>query len=483
MSSKIKWILKGLKAERTNTVLSIFLFVVQAAVLSMIIMFSGGDRITEALANTVHLDLAYRNEFLASPNYSPDIKQGDPYRSIHEFTELDPEGYYTYFSMLKNGLRELGQSTDVSYYNFNITAMVRTPGLKRGAGDDPPGHLDIVFDTVFGIEDFSFFEVNDIGFESCSSSELSEDSLFVPLGSQIRLSDGTLRPVKLGDSVELIGPSDSKRHTFTIQGIYNDGFRFDYSYGFDDRFVNSSGIVVANISIEKYLLDANDLRTLRSMQLNHPTYRLSHYSRFDSFVHRMDKIVSDLESFARYNGYNDPQLKVQRSGTLKTLEGIKGAAALYSGVLTVVELMLTVLLSGFLYYLVSKKKRELVIFYSLGERKCGVGLRNSMYFGATGAVGALIGCVPGYFLCKMLSDTVVRNSLRIQSELLRYSYYGRTMIKTLYQIGVSELGAGAVVKYALFTVLITLIITAVISFISTFALLRGNVRESIAGGN
>ena len=57
------------------------------------------------------------------------------------------------------------------------------------------------------------------------------------------------------------------------------------------------------------------------------------------------------------------------------------------------------------------------------------------------------------------------------------------MIKTLYQIGVSELGAGAVVKYALFTVLITLIITAVISFISTFALLRGNVRESIAGGN
>ncbi|MBQ9826704.1 MAG: hypothetical protein IJM61_05955, partial [Firmicutes bacterium] len=185
----------------------------------------------------------------------------------------------------------------------------------------------------------------------------------------------------------------------------------------------------------------------------------------------------------RSNGYNAPHLAEQQSGALKALGNVRGAAGLYNGIFAVVELMLIALLSGFLYYLVSKKKREMFIYYSLGEGKAAVGLRNSMFFGMAGAVGALIGCIPGYFLCRMLSNAVARNSLRIQSELLRYSYYGRTMIKTLDQIEISELDAGTVVKYVVFTILLTLVITAVIVFISTFVLMRGNVRENIGGGD
>ena len=482
MIGKIKRIFRGLKAEKANTILMVFLFVVQAAVLSMMIMFSGGDRITETLAKTVHLDLAYSNDFLASPHYVPDM-DSDPYKGVYEFVERDPEGYYSYFKTIKDGLRELGQGSDVSYYNFNIITMMKAPGFKRLPGSDQSEYSEYILEPVYGIEDFRFFEVNDIGFESCSLEELTEDSLFVPSGAQIRLSDGTLRPVQLADRVELINPSGSKSHTFTVQGIYSNDFRFDYSYGFDDSFINSSGLVVSNASIEKYLYDDQDRTALLTTQINHPVYRLSHYSRLESFESKMDQFASDLQTFAKNRGYNAPHLAVQQSGTLKTLGSIKGAAALYSGVFTAVELMLIVLLSGFLYYLTSKKKREMFIYYSLGEGKAAVGLRNSMYFGMAGVAGALIGCIPGYFLCRMLSNAVARNSLKIQSELLRYSYYGRTMIKTLDQIEISELDAGTVVKYVLFTVLLTLVITAVIAFISTFVLMRGNVRENIGGGD
>lgn len=482
MKGKIRGILRGLTAEKANTLLMAFLFAAQAAVLSMILMFSGGGRITEALAKTVKLDVAYSNDFFAAPHYAPDVKS-EPYPAIYELIDADPPGFCDYFNTIKDGMRELGQSGDVSYYNFNIITAVTAPGLKRLPGADLPGSSVSMLESVFGIEDFRFFEINDIGFESCGPEELTEDSLFVPAGAQIRLSDGTLRPVQMGDKVELSNPGGSKSHTFTVQGIYKNDFRFDYSFGFDDRFINTSGIVVSNISIEKYLFDGNDETTLMSTQINHPVYRLSHYSRIASFEEKMEQFARDMKSYAKNNGLNAPQLKIQQTEALKSLGGIKGVAGLYSGVFAAVELMLIVLLSGFLYYLTSKKKREMFIYCSLGEGKAAVGLRNSMFFGMAGAVGALIGCIPGYFLCRMLSNAVARNSLRIQSELLRYSYYGRTMIKTLDQIEISELDAGTVVKYVLFTVLLTLVITAVIAFISTFVLMRGNVRENIGGGD
>ena len=482
MIGKIRRILLGLKAEKANTLLMVFLFVVQAAVLSMMLMFSGGDRIAETLLKTVKLDLAFRNDFFSAPRYEADVKS-DPYMAVYEFVEHDPEGYYTYLNTIKDGMRQLGQSDDVSYCNFNITTSVKTPGFKRVPGMEPADYNSIMLDYVFGIESFQFFEVNDIGFESFSSVELTEDSLFVPSGAQIRLPDGSLRPAELGDSVEITNPSGSRSHIFTIQGIYSNDFRFDYSYGFDDSFINSSGIVVSNRSIEKLLFDAQDMITLRTTRLNHPVYRLSNYSRLYSFESRMDQFASDLQAFARSNGYNAPHLAEQQSGALKALGNVRGAAGLYNGIFAVVELMLIALLSGFLYYLVSKKKREMFIYYSLVEGKAAVGLRNSMFFGMAGAVGALIGCIPGYFLCRMLSNAVARNSLRIQSELLRYSYYGRTMIKTLDQIEISELDAGTVVKYVVFTIMLTLVITAVIVFISTFVLMRGNVRENIGGGD
>ena len=167
----------------------------------------------------------------------------------------------------------------------------------------------------------------------------------------------------------------------------------------------------------------------------------------------MEKFAQDMQSFSKDNGLKAAQLKVQQTEALKSLGNIRGVAGIYSVVFAVVELMLLVLLAGFLYYLASKKKREMYIYYSLGEDKKDVALRTSMFFGTAGAAGALIGCIPGYFLSRMLNSAVASNSLKIQSELLRYSYYGRTMIKTLDQIEISELDAGTVVKYVLFTVL------------------------------
>ena len=482
MKGKIRGILRGLTAEKANTLLMVFLFAAQAAVLSMILMFSGGGRITEALAKTVKLDVAYSNDFFAAPHYAPDVKS-EPYPAIYELIDADPRGFCDYFNAIKDGMRELGQSGDVFYYNFNIITAVTAPGLKRLPGADLPGSSVSMLESVFGIEDFRFFEVHDIGFESCSSEELTEDSLFVPVGAQVRLSDGTLCPVQMGDKVELSNPGGSKSHTFTVQGIYKNDFRFDYSFGFDDRFINTSGIVVSNISIEKYLFDGNDETTLMSTQINHPVYRVSHFSRIASFEEKMEQFARDMKSYAKNNGLNAPQLKVQQTEALKSLGGIKGVAGLYSVVFAVVEIMLIVLLAGFLYYLASKKKHEMYIYYSLGEDKKAVALRSSLYFSTAGAAGALIGCIPGYFLSRMLSSAVARNSLKIQSELLRYSYYGRIMIKTLDQLSFESLGAGDILKYVLFTVLITLVITAVIVFISTFTLMRGNMRDNIGGGD
>ena len=482
MKGKIRGILRGLMAEKANTLLMIVLFAAQAAVLSMILMFSGGGRIAESLAKTVKLDIAYSNDFMASPHYNPDAKT-DPYPTMYELIDSDPEGFCKYLSAIKDGMRALGQSDDISYYNFNIITAVTAPGFKRLPGADLPGSSGIALENLFGIENFSFFEINDIGFDSCSSQELTEDSLFVPAGAQIRLSDGSLRPVQLGDKVEITNPGGTLRHTFTVQGIYRSEFRFDYSYGFDDSFINSSGIVVPNKSIEKYLFDEKDAITLRSTIINHPVYRLSHYSRISSLEEKMEKFALDMKSFAKDGGLNAPQLKLQQTEAIRSLGSIKGVANLYSGVFAVVELMLLVLLAGFLYYLVSKKKREMYIYYSLGEDKKAVALRSSLYFGTAGAVGALIGCIPGYFLSRMLSSAVARNSLKIQSELLRYSYYGRSMIKALDQLSFEGLGAGDILKCVLFTVLITLVITAIIVFISTFILMRGNMRDNIGGGD
>ena len=482
MKGKIRGILRGLMAEKSNTMLMVILFALQAAVLSMILMFSGGGRITEALAGSVKLDIAYSNSFMASPHYEPNIKT-DPYMAINELIDSDPKGFYKYLTTLKDGLRDLGQSSDSSYYNFNLVTTVMAPGFKRLPGADLPGSSEIMLENVFGIESFRFFEINDIGFESCSSEELTEDSLFVPAGAQIRLTDGSLRPVQLGDKVELSNPGGSLRYTFTVQGIYRTDFRFDYSYGFDDIFINSSGIVVSNISIEKHLLDENDAITLRSTRINHPVYRISHYSRISSFEVKMERFAQDMQSFSKDNGLNAPQLKVQQTEALKSLGNIRGVAGIYSVVFAVVGLMLLVLLAGFLYYLASKKKREMYIYYSLGEDKKDVALRTSMFFGTAGAAGALIGCIPGYFLSRMLNSAVASNSLKIQSELLRYSYYGRTMIKELDQIEIANIGAFGIVKYILLTVLLTLLIATVITFISTFVLMKGSVREQIGGGD
>lgn len=480
MLRQLRRIAHGWRAEKADTLLTALVFLLFAALLSLTLMFSGGSAVAEKLSQTIPFNFRYENRFLFGPRYQ--ASRGEPYLNLRDFAEAAPEDYLKTMGRMLDGFEELGHDARVSSYNYGIYLNLYCSRFPAEDETAPEDGFTSGFDRFFGASGLRFFEDNGLELLSNSNPDgFNEDGIFVPDTCLVPASDGkSTRPMQPGDRVYFYTSSGEYIRTLTVQGVYHFQKKFDYNYG-EDVFFNSGCSVILNDTIRSSFLNNPADVSVMEPRINYPIFRVIDYRDFDGFRQRMQSFYSEFRAWCIENEVNMPALFPIAPQFQNVLRSAQSMSRLYSIVLIVVAGMLVVLMAGLLYYLISKKKREMFLYFSLGAKKREIARHYGLHYGALALPAAILGCVPGILLNGALSSKVSADTLSLQEALLRYSNNGQIITRSLKTVSFFDRDPATLARASLLAVAGTTALAVLIGVIGAARLLRGNLRDFARG--
>lgn len=498
------------KHYRAATAIILLVFFFYSAILSLILYFSGTDTISGRLMDSIPIELAYRNSHYYGNRIDPN-QQDD-----HFGTEAE------YFETYVDAMEALCADEALSYGSYNLTISLRAKnyfpvGRKRdtqadlynemerveyelmGAGEDGEQTSDgsladqLISTNLAGIRSLDFFDHNNIQILERTEAPWSDRSVFVPDAAEILDEHGDYRKVRLGDQIEIYdAANDILYRTYTVDGIYRHLDKFDYSYGSDASFIYTGALYVSNSGLgqilqtlvqERTKLDERfQLHGAEKPQIRSVVFQVGSYQDYPAFHQKMKAAADRLAAWAVSNVKPNPKLEIQEPRYLKLADSIRETASLYRAIFLAVDAMLLLLIGGLSWYLISRKKREIFVFYSIGMKKRQIAGHYCGYYVLLVLPAAILGTMLGYFLNLLLSIKIARDTVALQEELLRFSNNGQAVARSIdaairaYDVGPAAiLGGGAV------TVAVTAAVTAGIVLLALAFLLRRQPRDFVRG--
>ena len=156
--------------------------------------------------------------------------------------------------------------------------------------------------------------------------------------------------------------------------------------------------------------------------------------------------------------------------------GVVGAVVFAVGAVTSVAM-----LSSTMLFVLNRKKREMNVYYSLGQSKERILMKYAGYYCFIGMFAAVIGFIIAYSISQLLFTTLVKNSGDIQYELMQLSVNGNETISNA-SIQLDSIRLSEIVKAALMSCICLIIIIFVMVSCSMKSILRGSLRDKINGG-
>lgn len=473
--------------------MTLLIFLLHAAILSLVVYFSGSDTISDRLSQSIPIEPAYQDT-----NYFSMANQKE--RVYSEKKEL------AYLKQMVACLDTLGADPCISYCNYHITAscyyldrvypygipkkfsntLVSTSGQyiveERDAVQSSP---------LSGICTKAFFSHNNIPLLEDAGEPLTASSAFVSDTTVVSEADGSYRKVRLGDKIEVYAGDPENQyhlHTCVVQGIYKHYSKFDYSYGRDATFVNPDGVLVSNLAmqemIEKFAsrTDQDDRQPLE-VYLASIVFQVDSFQDYVDFRARMLTEAEKLDAWCGGAGDVPPShLEIQEPRYLKLADSIQKTASLYRTIFLAVDAMLLILIGGLSWYLISRKKKEIFVFYSIGMKKRQIAAHYCGYYVLLAIPAAILGAMLGYFLNLLLSIKIARDTVALQEELLRFSNNGQQVARAIDSTVRSyDVGPAAILGGSGLTVAVTAAVTAGIVLLALAFILRKKPRDFVRG--
>ena len=495
----IRRYLRSYRYYRAAASVIFLLFLLHSAVLSLIFYFSGSDTISERLSETIPLEAGFQNSNYFGKNYHGG--------------KAESEKEIPFLKQTISTLEALAPVPGVTYYNYQIGMQfyldrVFPWGVPRKTvfdwayatempdDDDTEIRGDEWEETglqlagLSGIRTKDFFAHNNIALLKSTDAPLTDASAYVPHTTVIRDEDGTYRPVRLGDQIEIYDYNVSEPcclHTCVVEGIYQYFSKFDYSYGKGPSFIDLGSVFVSdalmlNLTERSYERNADDPENIANIGVASMVLQTSTPRAYAELKASMLSAAKELETWCFQNKVPSVNLKIYEPRYLKLADSIRETASLYRAIFLAVDAMLLLLIGGLSWYLISRKKREIFVFYSIGMKKRQIVGHYCGYYVLLVLPAAILGTMLGYFLNLLLSIKIARDTVALQEELLRFSNNGQAVARSIdaairaYDVGPAAiLGGGAV------TVAVTAAVTAGIVLLALAFLLRRQPRDFVRG--
>ena len=495
----IRRYLQSYRYYRAAAAVIFLLFLLHSAILSLVFYFSGSDTISERLSETIPLEAGFQNSNYFGKNYHG--------------TKAESKKEIPYLKQTVSTLEALAVEGGVSYCNYQIGMpfyldRVFPRGVPRKTSFDWATAREMPDDDeteirgdeweetglqlagLSGIRTKDFFAHNNIALLESTDAPLTDASAYVPHTAVIREEDGTYRPVRLGDHIEIYDYNVSepwRLHTCVVEGIYQYFSKFDYSYGKDPSFIELGSVFVSDtlmldLTERSYKRNADDPDNLAEIVVASMVIQTITPGAYAELKASMLSAVQALEAWCAQNRVPPAKLEICEPRYLKMANSIRETASLYRAIFLAVDGMLLLLIGGLSRYLISRKKKEIFVFFSIGMKKRQITAHYCGYYVLLVLPAAILGTMLGYFLNLLLSIKIARDTVALQEELLRFSNNGQAVARSIdaairaYDVGPSAiLGGGAV------TVAVTAAVTAGIVLLALAFLLRRQPRDFVRG--
>ena len=488
--------LKSYRHYRAATAIILLIFLFHSAALALIFYFTGRDTISNRLLESIPLETAYSNFNYFSNHYKgtrPDFRKAG-----------------TTFIRLVEALNELGRDETLSCFSYNLTGhflvadcfpkqnVESANQMMPAASADAEPFLNYAF--LAGIQSADFFAQNNIRLLETTGEPLSDETVYVPDTMVLRGEDGLFRPARLGDRVQVyrLGKQDHLGER-TVAGIYEYCSKFDYSYGRDATFIELAELplFVSNTSLFRYYRETIEshlqkwpgdsespplLETDEAPHIQSIVFRVGRFEDYPAFRARMKTVADELDTWCFQNGKHGVMLDVQEPRYLKMADSIRKTASLYRTIFLAVDAMLLILVGGLSWYLISRKKKEIFVFYSIGMKKRQIAAHYCGYYVTLALPAAILGAALGYALNLLLSIKIARDTVALQEELLGFSNNGQKVARAIDgTIRGYDVGPAAILGGSALTVAVTAVVTAGIVLLALFFILRKKPRDFVRG--
>ena len=497
---RIRRYLQSYRYYRAAAAVIFLLFLLHSAILSLIFYFSGPDTISERLSETIPLEAGFQNS-----NYF-----GKNYRGA---SRAEPEKEIPYLKQTVSTLETLAAVPGVTYSNYQIGMQfylerVFPKGVPRRTVFDWASAKEMPDDdeteirgdeweetglqlaSLSGIRTKDFFAHNNIALLESLDAPLTDTSAYVPHTTVIREEDGTYRPVRLGDRIGIYDYNVSEPcclHTCVVEGIYQYFSKFDYSYGKDPSFIELGCVFVSDtlmldLTGRSYERNADDPGNTAEIGVASMVIQTNTPGAYGELRASMLSAARELETWCFQNDVPSGKLEIYEPRYLKMADSIREIASLYRAIFLGVDVMLLLLIGGLARYLISRKKKEIFVFYSIGMKKRQIIGHYCGYYVLLILPAAILGTILGYFLNLLLSMKIVRDTVALQEELLRFSNNGQAAARSI-DAAIRAYGAGpaAILGGGAAAVSLTAAVTAGIVLITLAFLLRRQPRDFVRG--
>ena len=289
---------------------------------------------------------------------------------------------------------EIGKDERIAYYNYNLNNF-----------------------NIFGISKNHFLSENHyeiIEGRDFTNEELDEGLPLVIVSDREKLiEDGIERKIQVGDRLFLDGLGSVP---FEVIGIYRSDFRHQLTYGKNDRFVNSFGVLIPNQFI---------LLNLQSMQakftFNHVVYQVEDYRDYFAFMEDLRDQCNEFERSYSQKSEKDISLTILESNESNILLSIKNIKTVFNFIFLALFVILAAIFVFLIYYFFARKAKEIQLYVSLGQSYVKIIFHYLFAYLLIGMLATVAALVIGYFSSVLMEDVLLKQNLQLQFELLRFT--------------------------------------------------------------
>ncbi len=212
-----------------------------------------------------------------------------------------------------------------------------------------------------------------------------------------------------------------------IIGTYKADLSRQVAINLYDYFDNYNYILIPNASLEKIMEDYYD--NIEQVLVNDIFFNFSDYQQYSSFNNKLQEKIISINSLIKSFINKDTNIHYKQQNYEYILYSIQRIKVFYKVIFTITSLICVFILCWLIYYLLSNKIKEILIYYSLGESKFKIILRYIIMYSIILLFSLIIGFLLGYFLSNYLQQKMIIDSSNIQYDLLSFTDSDQSMIK------------------------------------------------------
>lgn len=434
------------------------------------LMFSYGDDTENALIRNVPMKTGI-------DNYGNGYATGSQVTeatTMYGVVDLKSEEYLTNLKKYWDQIQTFSNESGASSVNANLSTFFMTEGKD---GEYGWGR----YQTVFGIDDYSFLTDEKVNItEGEVPTEGSAEGNFIIVSDVFTYND---EKPSIGDTITMW---DTKKNSaageYVVTGIYHMNYRFDYSFGTEDAFINSNACIVSNSYLWEHLPSIDMMNSVYPT-INAVAFSFHDYAKYQTFKDVLTEYQKILGAEQDEFGFHSAEIKIHSASVEGTMNSILRIKTFYKWIFLSVMVLLLVLLYFFIAYLQQGNSREIFIRRAMGSTKKDVISYYVRLYQLPVIPIALLASLLSTVLSWLFSRNMVANNKEMQETLLRYSN-NRTMIGTVSSgLSLFDMSGKNILVTLLLVFVFTEAVVSLFAWLSTAGILRQSLAQHAREGN